>query len=230
MKEDFTKRGGFSEASEPLSGSRNPPWFPSLMAFEHYDSARTHLFPDADFGWAFTGSNRVIARPSPTEYPTPYNVVYLGPDEVFVYGGGYGDVQGGTGAFVAKVDPDSLGTAWYNKLIDTVVTNEWDYPGALSALRDGYLYVIYSYRLAKINPQDGKRRRKTFGVAHTRGAAVRRLSGTARSSDERRLCVGVCRLGPQPYFRPGCWSGQGRCLGDTGQRFANSLGRTPDHH
>jgi hypothetical protein len=27
----------------------NPPWFPSLMAFEHYDSARTHLFEQAHF-------------------------------------------------------------------------------------------------------------------------------------------------------------------------------------
>lgn len=94
-------------------------------------------------------------RYSPAEYPTPYNVVYLSPNDVFVYGGGYGDVKGGTGAFVAKVNPVSLKTIWYNKLIDTVVTNEWDYPGVLSILRDGYLYVIYGYRLAKLNPTDG---------------------------------------------------------------------------
>jgi hypothetical protein len=25
-------------------GVSNPPWFPSLMAFEHYDSERTKLF------------------------------------------------------------------------------------------------------------------------------------------------------------------------------------------
>ena len=26
------------------TSDQNPPWFPSLMAFEHYDSERTHLF------------------------------------------------------------------------------------------------------------------------------------------------------------------------------------------
>ena len=136
---------------EPL----NPPWFPSLMAFEHYDSGRSHLFPQAEFGGSFDGSNRVTWRSSASLYPTPYNVVYLGPDRVFVYGGGYGDVPGGTGAFVAKVDPVSLEPVWMTKLIDTVETDEWNYPGVLSALRDGYLYQIYGYRLAKIDAGDG---------------------------------------------------------------------------
>jgi hypothetical protein len=155
MKGHSIKREEVVEAWELFSGGSNPPWFPSLMAFEHYDSARSHLFPEADFGGSFEGSNRVTTRPSPRKYPTPYNIVYLGPGEVFVYGGGYGDVPGGTGAYVAKVDPVSLKPVWRNKLINTVKTNEWDYPGVLSALRDGYLYQIYGYRLAKLNAQDG---------------------------------------------------------------------------
>jgi hypothetical protein len=40
-------------------------------------------------------------------------------------------------------------------LIDTNQTDEWNYPGVLSALRDGYLYQIYGYRLAKLDPRDG---------------------------------------------------------------------------
>jgi hypothetical protein len=155
MKGHLTKREEMLKASELLSGGSNPPWFPSLMAFEHYDSARTHLFPEADFGGSFAGSNKVTVRRSPNKYPTPYNCVYLGPGEVFIYGGGYGDVPGGTGAFVAKVDPVSLKPVWRRKLIDTVKTNEWNYPGVLSILRDGYLYQIYGYRLAKIDPKDG---------------------------------------------------------------------------
>lgn len=156
MKGHSTKREVVVESLELLSGGSNPPWFPSLMAFEHYDSARSHLFPEADFGGSFEGSNRVTSRSSPRTYPTPYNVVYLGPGEVFVYGGGYGDVPGGRGAFVAKVDPVSLKPVWRNKLINTVKTDEWNYPGVLSALRNGYLYQIYGYRLAMINPQDGR--------------------------------------------------------------------------
>ena len=132
----------------------NPPWFPSLMAFEHYDSGRTHLFSRANFNGSFGRKNVVNTRVSSDDYLTPYNVVYLSADCMFVYGGGYGD-KGGTGAFVARVDPSTLRTVWYNQLINTVDTDEWDYPGVVSALQDGYLYLIYGYRLAKLDPRNG---------------------------------------------------------------------------
>ena len=45
---------------------------------------------------------------------------------------------------------------WFNQLINTVETDEWNYPGVLSALQDGFLYLIYGYRLAKFDPQDGR--------------------------------------------------------------------------
>jgi hypothetical protein len=136
-------------------GSSNPPWFPSLMAFEHYDSARTKLFEQAHFTGLFTRANAVDVRISLDEYPTPYNVVYLSRDSLFVFGGAYGD-RGGTGSFVARVDPQTLQTVWFQQLINTVETDEWNYPGVLSALQDGLLYLIYGYRLAKLDPQDGR--------------------------------------------------------------------------
>jgi hypothetical protein len=135
---------------------RNPPWFPSLMASEHYDSARTKLFEQADFNGSFSGENVVKARVSPPRdvYLSPYNVVYKSAHSMFVYGGGYGDM-GGIGSFVARVNPSTLRTVWFNQLINTVQTDEWDYPGVVGVLRDGYLYVIYGYRLAKLDPRDG---------------------------------------------------------------------------
>lgn len=132
----------------------NPPWYPSLMAFEHYDSERTHLFEQAQFNGSMDGANTVAIRTVAEPQVTPYNIVYLGPDSLFVYGGGYGD-KGGTGAFVASIDPVTLKTIWKNQLINTVETDEWDYPGVLSILEDGYLYLIYGYRLVKLDPQDG---------------------------------------------------------------------------
>ena len=51
----------------------NPPWFPSLMAFEHYDSGRTKLFEQAHFTGSFTRANAVDVRVSPDDYPTVYN-------------------------------------------------------------------------------------------------------------------------------------------------------------
>jgi hypothetical protein len=143
-------------AQETLAERRsNPPWFPSLMAFEHYDSGRTKLFEQAHFTGSFTRANSVGVRISLDDYPTPYNVVYLSRDSLFVFGGAYGD-EGGTGTFVARVDPRTLQTVWFNQLINTVETDEWNYPGVLSALQDGLLYQIYGYRLAKLDPRDGR--------------------------------------------------------------------------
>ncbi|MEA2774687.1 MAG: hypothetical protein QOF90_93 [Acetobacteraceae bacterium] len=136
-------------------GGSNPPWFPSLMAFEHYDSERTKLFEHAHFLGSFIRDNAVNVRVSLDKYPTPYNVVYLSSHSLFIFGGAYGD-RGGTGSFAARVDRRTLQTVWFQQLINTVETDEWNYPGVLSALQDGLLYLIYGYRLAKLDPRDGR--------------------------------------------------------------------------
>ncbi len=83
-------------------------------------------------------------------------MVYLNPENVFIYGGGNGDVAGSIGAFVAKIDPHTLVPVWFNQLIDTTQNGEWDYPGSMAILDDGLLYVVYGYRLSKINPRTGQ--------------------------------------------------------------------------
>lgn len=133
----------------------NRPWFPSLEAFEHHDSGRTHVFPEAHFGGSLLRNNTVKTLPSSTRYPSGYNMVYLDPNEAFIYGGGYGDIAGSIGAFVAKVNPVSLEPIWYNQLIDTRANGEWDYPGSMGILSDGYIYVSYGYRLTKLEPFTG---------------------------------------------------------------------------
>ena len=51
-------------ATVALAGQRgNPPWYPSLQAFEHYDSGRSHVFAEATFGGSFDGPNRVSLSP-----------------------------------------------------------------------------------------------------------------------------------------------------------------------
>jgi len=132
----------------------NPPWYPSAVAFEHHDSGRTKLFPRENFNGSFQRDNVVDTRISPDNYLTVYNLVFLNPNAMFLYGGGFGNL-GGTGAFVAGVDPTTLSTVWSNQFVNTVEANEWDYPGVLSALKDGYLYLIYGYRLVKLDPRDG---------------------------------------------------------------------------
>lgn len=129
----------------------NLPWYPSLEAFEHYDSGRSHVFPEAFFGGSYTGTNSVSTQSSRNIYPSGYNMSYLDPDHAYIYGGGYGDEIGSIGAFVARVNPDTLEPIWYRQLIDTRNNGEWDYPGSMGILQNGFIYVSYGYRLAKLD-------------------------------------------------------------------------------
>ncbi|CAM3061611.1 secreted protein [Legionella steigerwaltii] len=136
--------------------NNNAPWYPSIEAFEHYNSGRSHVFSQASFGGSMDGNNVVHTLNSSTSYPSGYNMSYLNSNYAFIYGGGYGDVPGSIGAYVARVNPITLQPIWYNQLINTYENGEWDYPGSLGILDDGYLYVSYGYRLAKINPETGQ--------------------------------------------------------------------------
>jgi len=135
----------------------NLPWYPSLEAFEHYNSGRSHVFPAAAFGGSFYGNNVVYSNsPAPGHlYPSGYNMSYLNATQAFIYGGGYGDESGSIGAFVARVNPVTLVPVWYNQLINTSQNGEWDYPGSMGILNDGYIYVSYGYRLSKLDPVTG---------------------------------------------------------------------------
>jgi len=135
--------------------SANRPWYPSLAAFEHHDSARTHLFAQATFGGRFSGNNTVTTVQSDEIYPSAWNITYLSPDRVFLYGGGSGNDPSSIGAYVARINPDTLKPIWYRQLINTADNGEWDYPGAQALLDNGKLYVIYGYRLSKIDPSTG---------------------------------------------------------------------------
>ncbi|CDZ77339.1 hypothetical protein BN59_01622 [Legionella massiliensis] len=134
----------------------NAPWYPSLQAFEHYNSGRSHVFPQATFAGSMSGNNTVNTLNSTSRYPSGYNMSYLNNNLAYIYGGGYGDVPLSIGAYVAQVNPDTLEPIWRTQLIDTHHNGEWDYPGSLGILEDGYLYVSYGYRLAKLDPATGK--------------------------------------------------------------------------
>lgn len=134
------------------SPSSNPPWFPSIEAFEHYDSGRSHVFSEATFGGSYLGNNTVDTLSSKRRYyPSGYNMSYYNPEYAFIYGGGYGDIEGSIGAFVARVNPETLKPIWYKQLIDTKKNGEWDYPGSMGILQDGFIYVSYGYRLTKLD-------------------------------------------------------------------------------
>ena len=135
----------------------NPPWYPSLQAFEHYNSGRSHVFPRARFRGSFEGRNKVaVVSSADGAYPSGYNMSYLNRREAFIQGGSYGDFENSIGPFVAKIDPKTLETKWYTQLRNTVDANEWDYPGAMAIESDGFIYVVSGYRLYKVHPEDGR--------------------------------------------------------------------------
>jgi hypothetical protein len=139
-----------------LAAHPNPPWFNTIAAFEVHDSDRTHLYGCADFlGTTSSSANTVYAYSSSQTYPTPYNLVDLGPNELFLYGGGYGDNPSASGSFIARIQPGTFTEMWRRVLINTNVTGEWNYPGVVNALSDGTLVVIYGYHIAKIDPTTG---------------------------------------------------------------------------
>jgi hypothetical protein len=134
----------------------NPPWFPSLQAFEHYDSARSHVFSQAEFRGAFHRPNTVAeVRSRDLAYPSGYNMSYLNENEAFIQGGSYGNLIGSIGPFVAQVNPQTLEHVWFKLLRNTVEAQEWDYPGAMAIMNDGYIYVVSGYRIYKVDPADG---------------------------------------------------------------------------
>ncbi|MFF0410388.1 hypothetical protein ACFYUY_08100 [Kitasatospora sp. NPDC004745] len=132
----------------------NAPWYPTIAAFEVHDSNRTHRYGCAHYTGAPSG-NQVYAYSSQQVYATPYNIVDRGPDELYVYGGGYGDDPGASGSFVSRVEPGTYNEVWRSVLINTNATDEWNYPGVLNVLADGSLVVIYGYHIARIDPATG---------------------------------------------------------------------------
>jgi hypothetical protein len=140
----------------PPGDTSNAPWYPSLQAFEHYNSARSHVFSQAKFGGSLTGKNTVkLEKSGDGAYPSGYNMSYLDEHAAFIQGGSYGDVENSIGPFVAKVDPETLKPTWYTQLVDTVETGEWDYPGGMAIQEDGFIYVVSGYRIFKVDPTDG---------------------------------------------------------------------------
>lgn len=145
--------GAKADAMRP---GNNAPWYPSLQAFEHYDSGRSHVFSQARFGGSFKKKNTVTAKLSAEgAYPSGYNMSYLNESAAFIQGGSYGNYENSIGPFVARVNPKTLKPIWYRQLANTSVTGEWDYPGAMAIMNDGYIYVVAGYRLYKVDPATG---------------------------------------------------------------------------
>ena len=135
------------------------PWFPSAAPFEHADSSRSHLFA-------------AIAQPSASQLrdratevdvqvaenlPGIWNIATRTAGELVVLAGALGANTGGMGGpFVAMLDADSLRERWRTRLLPPDSRDEWNYPGSMGIHANGHIYVVFGYRLAKLDAKTGR--------------------------------------------------------------------------
>jgi hypothetical protein len=127
--------------------------YPTVTAFEHHDSERTHRFPTPALP---PGPLRVDARIASETYPGPYNLVTRDPGELFVLFGVYAEVDGCDGAQVARLDAATLERRWCTRLTDTAGSCRWNYMGVLGVLPDGDLVAIAGDQAFRVDPSSGK--------------------------------------------------------------------------
>lgn len=147
--------GNADAAPCPLDPSADGPWAKTVVAFEHFDSGRSHRFRCAGFTGDAQGRNDVATAPWAHGLLTPYNLVIGEAGEAYVYGGAYGDFPGAPGSYVARLEPDGR-EAWRTQLFDAAADPaRWNYPGVAGLFRDGLLYATYTDEFAKIDPRTG---------------------------------------------------------------------------
>lgn len=131
------------------TGTTDGPWYATLMPFEHYDSQRSQQFPHTCTVRRLAGGGAAVVqtRSSVADYPNPYNLVTRERDELFVYGGYVGEENG---AYVARIDPESLCEQW--RIYFRVARDDYfNWPGVVGVHGNGYLYAVAGNILAKID-------------------------------------------------------------------------------
>lgn len=145
------------QEAECAAALENPGWYRTLSPAEHHDSARSELYPCAQFPGSYTGPNNVYAYPSPlSTYITPFSMATRGIDEMYIYGGAAADATPPTGqTYVARVEPGTLDQLWRTYLNNGNLTNEFYLQGAVYTLPDGTLAATAGHQLFKLNATTG---------------------------------------------------------------------------
>lgn len=139
-----------------IAGQKNPPWYPTMNAFERGDSNRTGLYKCATFTGSFTGPNQVYAYRSPDSYYAPAIMVTRGTNEIYVYGGSNAASDPiPTSSYVARIEPGTLKEIWRTVLININISNPWTGVGGLESL-GGDLFAITNSYLYKLNGTTGE--------------------------------------------------------------------------
>jgi hypothetical protein len=134
------------------TGTNSGAWYTTLSPSEHFDSGRSQVFSSACTLSQITGNSGPYAlstRVAPGSYPWLYNIATRNQNELFIYGG----YPGQGGAYVARLDPDTLSELWRTSV--TIPSRQWSFIGAMGVHSNGYIYSIQSNILVKIDPTTG---------------------------------------------------------------------------
>jgi len=144
------------QEAECAAALENPGWYRTLSLAEHHDSARSEMYPFAQFPGSSTGPNDVYAYPSPSNtYITPFSVATRGVDEMYIYGGAAADAKPpNSQTYVASVEPGTLDEKWRTYLNNGNITNEFFLQGSVYTLPDGTLAATAG-QLFKLNATTG---------------------------------------------------------------------------
>lgn len=133
----------------------NPPWYSTLLSYEHHDSTRAKIYPCSQFTGSFTAPNSVYAYKSPDTFYAPSMMATRGMNEMYLYGGSLGNANPlPSGPYVARVEPGSLKELWRTNLLNTRIGNQWIGAGSIESI-DGDILAILNTYLFRIDGTTG---------------------------------------------------------------------------
>jgi hypothetical protein len=127
-------------------------WDTAVGAFEHAESSRTSLFGDAS---PFAVSQGEPIAEAETGLPGLWSVAIDRNGRVFALGGVLGDAAGAA-PYIAGLDPHTRKQLWRTPLPMVEDEQVWNYPGGIGVHSNGFVYVAYAARIAKLDPDSGK--------------------------------------------------------------------------
>ncbi len=143
----------FQEA-QCAANESNPPWYPTLLSYEHHDTNRSKCYGCAQFTGSLTGNNTVYAYRSPDIYYSGSMIATRGMNEMYVYGGASGANPTPSGAYVSRVEPGTLKELWRTTLLNINTTGIWSGAGSIESF-EGDILAITNTNLFKIDGTNG---------------------------------------------------------------------------
>lgn len=143
----------FQEA-QCAANESNPPWYPTLLSYEHHDTNRSKCYGCAQFTGSLTGNNTVYAYQSPDIYYSGSMIATRGMNDMYVYGGASGANPMPSGAYVSRVEPGTLKEIWRTTLLNINTTGIWSGAGSIESF-EGDILAITNTNLVKIDGTNG---------------------------------------------------------------------------